>query len=230
MFSRSESLLGAERMARIASAKVAVVGIGGVGGWCAEALARTGVGALALIDGDTVQPSNINRQAAANSRTLGMKKVEAMKARLEEINPACKIEARFERIEDYRGPWDFDAIVDAIDSMDAKAALLLEAADRGIPAASSMGAALRTDPGRVALRRFDKIAGDAVAKALRRRFKALGRQPARKFFCAVSDEPPARIEERGSIMPVTATFGMVLAAHVLDIIGGGKDTGGEDEP
>jgi tRNA A37 threonylcarbamoyladenosine dehydratase len=225
MYSRSAAILGEEAMARLSSARVAVIGVGGVGGWCAEALARTGVGRLLLIDDDTVQPSNLNRQCPALTATMGSLKVEAMKARLLEINPELEVTALAARWTG-SGPgdekvFDADLIVDAIDSVDCKAELILQATEKGVPVVSSMGAALRSDPTKVAVKRFDKVAGDGLARALRARFKRLSRYPAAKFDCVCSEEPPidcAPGAVKGSLMQVTAAFGMCLAAMAVKIL------------
>ncbi len=199
--------------------RVAVVGVGGVGSWCAEALLRTGVRHLTLMDDDVVAPSNVNRQCPATSRTLGRPKVEVMRERLLEIDPEADVVAVNERYE--RGlprGGAVDAIVDAIDSVPCKAELILTATAAGIPLFSSMGAALRFDPTQVEVRRFDRIAGDGLARALRQRFRKLGRFPARPFACVTTRELPARradLTTKGSLMPVTATFGMALAAEVI---------------
>ena len=215
--SRSAALLGEEAMARLAAARVLVVGVGGVGSWCAEALLRTGVGRLVLMDDDSVAPSNLNRQCPATAATLGRLKAEVMRERLLAIRPDAEVEAvcaRFTGAEDIRG---FDAIADAIDSVDCKAALVLKAAELGTPIVSSMGAALRLDPTRVRVTRFDKVAGDGLARALRRRFRAAGGGLPR-FDCVWSDEPPRSCRERGSLMAVTATFGMCLAARIVELL------------
>ena len=207
-------------MARLAAAQVAVIGVGGVGGWCAEALVRTGVGHITLVDDDTVQPSNLNRQCPATSKTLGLPKVEAMKSRLLEINPDCDVTAVSARFVSAADLPRADLVVDAIDSVDCKAELILAATEKGMPVVSSMGAALRTDPTKVEVRRFDKVEGDGLARALRQRFKRLNRFPAAKFACVCSTEAPRKADERGSLMPVTATFGMCLAAEAIRLLRG----------
>lgn len=224
-FSRSEALLGAETMTRLRSARVVVVGVGGVGSWCAEALARTGVGHLTLVDDDVIQPSNVNRQCPATAKTLGCLKVEAMKERLLEINPAAEIVAVNERITAstlHLLPLSSPVvIVDAIDSVDCKAELILAATTAGMPIVSSMGAAARLDPTKVVVRRFDRVEGDGLARALRRRFKKLNRFPAAKFSCVCSTETPQPLEpssaSKPSYMPVTCAFGMALAAEAIRV-------------
>lgn len=218
---RTEALLGPAATARLRALHVAVYGLGGVGGWCAEALLRSGVGRLTVVDDDIVQPSNLNRQCCATAGTLGMRKCEAMKARLLEIDPAAEITAVSDRFVPGAAPVACDAIVDAIDSVDCKCALILSAAASGIGIVSSLGAAKRTDPTQVRLMRFSKVEGDALARAMRRRFRLLGEFPPRDLLCAVSSEPPARTEGLGSMMPVTAAFGLALASAVLKRAAGG---------
>ena len=222
--SRSEALLGADTMSRLRSARIAVVG---VGGWCAEALVRTGACRLTLVDDDVVAPSNVNRQGPATAATIGRVKVEAMRERLLAINPSAEIDGRAER---FTGATDgaffaeHEVIVDAIDSVDCKAELILGATAAGVPVVSSMGAALRLDPTEVVVRRFDRVEGDGLARALRRRFRLLRRFPSGNFNCVCSLETPAPVgcepTVRPSYMPVTCAFGMALAAEVIRILKG----------
>ena len=232
-FSRSEALLGEMAMARLKSARVLVVGVGGVGSWCAEALVRTGLGHITLMDDDVVAESNINRQCPATSKTLGQPKVEAMAERLTAINPGCEVEARnfrFSSATSISSLSSFDLIVDAIDSVDCKAELILGATEAGVPIVSSMGAALRLDPTKVKVARFEKVEGDGLARALRQRFKKMGRFPKGKFCCVWSGEAPvtapvaetATVRPKGSLMPVTATFGMCLASEAIKILTKGE--------
>lgn len=221
-FSRSEELLGDAAMKRLEASRVLVVGVGGVGGWCAEALLRTGVGHLTLMDDDTVAPSNLNRQCPATSGNIGRVKVEAMRERLVSINPDAEVIALARRYPaDGERPdlSEFDLIIDAIDSVDCKARLILDAFEASTPVVSSMGAALRCDPTAVKVSRFEKVEGDGLAKALRRRFKSLGRFPGR-FFCVWSSELPMSCggAVKGSLMQVTAVFGMALAAQCIKTI------------
>ena len=261
LFSRSEAMLGGAAMARLAAARVLVVGVGGVGSWCAEALVRTGLGKITLVDDDVVAESNVNRQCPATAATVGRAKVEAMAERLRAINPGCEIEARFERFasgsSDSRSSSDsrisslarYDLVVDAIDSVDCKAELILAATEAGVPVVSSMGAALRLDPTKVKVTRFEKVEGDGLARALRQRFKKLQRFPKGKFSCVWSGEaargalsPQAartplplcegyrtieqsnnRTIPKGSLMQVTAVFGMCLASEAIRILTKGED-------
>ena len=227
-------------MARLKAARVLVVGVGGVGSWCAEALVRTGLGHITLIDDDVVAESNVNRQCPAMAATIGRPKVEAMAERLKAINPACEIEARCERYPfrqsnnpnnpNNRTIEQFSVIVDAIDSVDCKAELILGATEAGVSLVSSMGAALRLDPTKVKVTRFEKVEGDGLARALRQRFKKLGRFPKTKFNCVWSTEHAIEQSEqsnnrtilKGSLMPVTATFGMCLASEAIRILTKGE--------
>lgn len=217
---RTEKLLGETAMSRLRNLHVAVYGLGGVGGWCCEALVRSGVGRLTIIDDDVVQPSNLNRQCCATSKTVGMKKAAAMKARLLEIDPDADVTAVSERFVPGMKPVACDVIVDAIDSVDCKFALIMEAKIAGIEIVSSLGAAKRLDPTKVELKRFSKVEGDALARALRQRIKELAKSspvpiPKIDFLCAVSSEAPAPIVSLGSMMPVTAAFGLALASAVI---------------
>ena len=232
-FSRSEALLGVEAMARLKAARVLVVGVGGVGSWCAEALVRTGLGHITLVDDDVVAESNVNRQCPATAATVGRPKVEAMAERLKEINPACEVEAVNMRYTSSSVSClkSFALVIDAIDSVDCKAELILGATEAGVPIVSSMGAALRHDPTKVKVTRFEKIEGDGLARALRQRYKKLGRFPVAKFDCVWSGEAPVsapRSEDaagtvaKGSLMQVTAVFGMCLASEAIKILTKGE--------
>ena len=222
MFSRSTALLGKESMALLQSKRVILFGIGGVGSWCAECLIRTGLTHLTIVDGDTVQDSNLNRQLPATQATLSMPKVEALKTRLLEINPDAEIEAIYTMYNEQctkDGPFDlsqYDYIIDAIDSVADKTDLLLYASRlKGVKIFSSMGAALRFDPTQVTTGELMSIKGDALAKAVRARMKRLDRHPSKKIRCVYSTEQAQKCETRGSLMQVTAVFGLTLASMVI---------------
>lgn len=226
MFSRSTALLGETSMTQLQSKRVILVGIGGVGSWCAECLIRTGLTHLTIVDGDTVQPSNLNRQLPATQATLGQPKVEALKKRLLEINPDAEIIA----INEYYKPQDlptsfnfklstFNYVIDAIDSVNDKTDLIINATRaRGTKIFSSMGAALRFDTTQVTTGELMSIKGDALAKAVRSRMKKIGLHPYKKVRCVYSTEQAQRCETRGSLMQVTATFGLTLASLVVEDI------------
>lgn len=223
-FSRSEVLLGAPCMDALRSRRVIIFGVGGVGSWAAEALIRTGLTHLTLVDGDTVQPSNINRQLPATRETMGQPKVEALKVRLLTINPEAEIitvpefyHADNEKLKSQISNHQY--VIDAIDSVNDKTDLILYATRvRGLKIFSSMGAALRFDPTQVTTAELMAIKGDALAKAVRARMKKLQLKPYKKVRCVYSTEQAQRCEARGSLMQVTAVFGCTLAALVIDDI------------
>ncbi len=196
MLRRSERLLGTAAMARIATARVILFGVGGVGSWCAESLVRSGIRHLTIVDSDRICITNCNRQLMATSQTVGQVKVEALKERLLAINPAAEITA-LQMAYDATTAASFDLetydfVIDAIDSLTEKAQLILHAT--GLPSSvtffSSMGAALRLDPTKVRQGEFWTIKGDGLARALRNKFKRQGTFPRRKFQCVYSEEVP----------------------------------------
>jgi len=220
--SRSALVLGQATIDALARTRVIVFGTGGVGSWCAEALVRTGLKHLTLVDFDRVAPSNFNRQAMAETGTLGELKVEAMKRRLLSFGPDAEIDALARRVDAASLPEfgldRFDYVIDAIDSVADKAALIAGAtACPGVTLFSSMGAALRLDPALVRSAEFRQVAGDGLAKALRNRFRQTGGMPEKPFVCVYSAEAPLVGEQagRGSVMTVTAAFGLKLAELVL---------------
>ena len=226
-FSRSEALLGEKAMEALQTKRVILFGVGGVGSWCAEALVRTGLKHLTIVDGDTVQASNVNRQLPATRETIGQPKVLVLCERLKTINPEAEIHAVYDFYEK-DGMTDsetdlcldtYDYIIDAIDPVAAKTDLILYASRvRGAKVFSSMGAALRFDPTQVRVAELFDVKGDALAKAVRARMKKLDRHPSKKIRCVYSLEQAQRCEERGSLMQVTAVFGCTLASLVVEDI------------
>ncbi len=219
-FARSEALLGEKTMENLRSARVIIFGVGGVGSWCAEALIRTGLCHLTIVDDDVVQASNVNRQLPATRETVGCPKVEVLKERLLTINPDAEIVALQQR---YVPSSDFplstfNYIIDAIDDVSAKADLIVCATRARVKIFSSMGAALRFDPTQVTTGELMSIKGDALVKAVRARMKKTGQKPYRKVRCVYSTEPAQKCDTRGSLMQVTAVFGMTLAGLVVDAI------------
>ena len=219
-FSRSEALLGAEVMEALRTTRVIIFGVGGVGSYAAECLIRTGLTHLTIVDGDVVQPSNTNRQLPATRATIGRPKVEVLRERLLEINPDAEIEAinAFYHADDESFNFQlstFNFIIDAIDSVNDKTDLILNATRARVKIFSSMGAALRFDPTQVATGELMSIQGDALAKAVRARMKKLDRFPSKKVRCVYSTEQAQRCETRGSLMQVTAVFGLTLASLVI---------------
>lgn len=213
-------MLGREAMEALRTKRVILFGVGGVGSWASEALVRTGLTHLTIVDGDTVQASNINRQLPATRATMGMPKVEALRERLLSLNPEAEIIALHEMVNaDWlaaNGLENYDYVIDAIDSVADKTDLLLYASRiKGLKIFSSMGAALRFDPTQVTTGELMSIKGDALAKAVRERMKRLDRHPSKKIRCVYSTEQAQRCETRGSLMQVTAVFGCTLASLVI---------------
>ena len=172
IYERTERLVGPEVMQRLQSARVILFGIGGVGSWCAEALVRSGVTNLAIVDADRIGATNVNRQLMATSANIGASKVAEMKARLLSVNPAADIRA----IEDVYTDETrerfaletYDYIIDAIDSLKDKASLILRATDTRATFFSSMGAALKLDPTQVRVAEFWEVRGCPLGAALRK--------------------------------------------------------------
>lgn len=233
--SRVIRLVGMDATEALAACRVIVFGIGGVGSWAAEALVRSGIGHITIVDADTVAASNINRQLPATISTVGEPKVEVMKRHFLDINPEAEIEIRAMRYTaDTADTFDldqYDYVIDAIDSLADKALLILRAAASKARLFSSMGAAMKMDPQRIAVAEFWKVKGCPLAAALRRRFKRSGVMPRRKFKCVYSDElVPNRGEHldrsgamsfdkvafNGAMCHITATFGMTLASLVVN--------------
>ena len=235
IFRRSELLLGNEAMDRIAQKRVIIFGVGGVGSWCAESLVRSGIHHLTIVDSDCVCVTNINRQLMATTKTVGQVKVDALKERLLSINPKAEITAlqqifSEETAESFELD-TYDYIIDAIDSLKDKAALILLACKTKAKLFSSMGAALKLDPTRIKVTEFWKVQGDPLARAIRKKFKHQGQFPDRKFQVVYSDEllenkgcPPDTDETpslfnkpqtNGSLAHITAIFGFTLAGLVI---------------
>ena len=221
IFGRAALLLGSEAMERLARKRVVIFGVGGVGSWCAECLVRTGIGQLTIVDFDCVDITNVNRQLMATTETVGQVKVEALRQRLLAINPEAEITALQRTFtEETAGEFGldtYDYIVDAIDSLKDKAGLIELACQTKARLYSSMGAALKLDPTRIQVAEFWKVKGDPLARALRNRFKKEQRMPKRKFKCVFSDEMvrPQGGVGKGSLMHITASFGLTLAGLVI---------------
>ena len=179
-------------MEGIASKRVIIFGVGGVGSWCAESLIRSGIRHLTIVDSDRVCITNINRQLMATARTVGQVKVDVLKERLLSINPKADITALqqifTEETADSFDIGSYDYIIDAIDSLKDKALLIMMATRTKARFYSSMGAALKLDPTRIRVAEFWQVKGDPLARALRKRFKQNDQYPRRKFKCVYSDE------------------------------------------
>lgn len=226
---RTAIVAGPEMMDALARTSVAVFGVGGVGSWCVEALARTGVGAITIADPDCVAQSNINRQLPALVTTVGQAKVDVLARRIADINANCAVKTLQKRYTpetaaDF-GLNNYDYVVDAIDSLPDKASLILRCTSAATaPRAgfvSSMGAARKLDPARVSVAEFWKVEGCALARALRTRFRRSGEFPGRKFRCVYSPESIPQCGDagaNGTFMHITATFGLRLASLIIEDI------------
>lgn len=230
-FSRTELLIGKEALAKLKASKVAVFGVGGVGSFVVEGLARAGVGRLVLVDSDVVSLTNLNRQLLATRKTIGRPKVKVMKERILEINPEAEItvhqafylpDASPELIQD-----DYDYIVDAVDTVTAKIDLIVQAKKRNIPIISSMGAGNKMDPTAFRVTDIYKTTVDPLAKVMRRELKSRGIDSLKVVFSAEPPLKPMKSEEEsrkkqvpGSISFVPSVAGLIIAGEVVkDLIG-----------
>ena len=226
-FLRTEMLLGEAAMDRLASSHVAVFGLGGVGSWCAEALARAGVGALTLVDNDQVGLTNINRQIQALHSTVGWDKTEALAQRVRDINPDCSLRLISEKYEaDSRERFfdvRYDYIVDAIDLVSCKLDLIETALSRGIPIISSMGTGNKLDPSQFRVADLSKTEGCALARILRKELKKRGIVHHKVVFspelpvkpAQMEDPPPGRRTVPASAPWVPPVAGFLLAGAVI---------------
>lgn len=228
---RVEMLLGPAALERIARARVILFGLGGVGSWCAEALVRSGITRITLVDPDVVAATNVNRQAQATSRNIGAPKADELRDRLLAVNPAAEITA-INRAFNAESPEsftlaDYDYVIDAIDNIDDKVLLIERCRQSGGVLFSSMGAAAKRDPTRVRVAPLGETKQCPLARIVRRRLRAMGVDDA--FLCVYSDEPPldgASEEEEspagtrkrinGALVQVTAVFGFTLAGLVIN--------------
>ena len=221
LYTRTAMMLGDEAVDRLKASHVAVFGVGGVGGFTVEALARAGVGKITLVDADTVSVSNINRQIIALISTVGKYKTEAMKERIADINPDCKVITVNEFYSE-ENPIDlsqFDYIADCIDSVKSKLYLICEAKAKDINVISSMGAGNKLDPTRFKVADISKTHTDPLAKVMRTELRKKGVNHLKVVF---SDEPPINpTGERtpGSVSFVPSVVGLIIAGEIIkDII------------
>lgn len=219
IFSRGASLLGEDGIARLRASRVAVFGVGGVGGFAAEALARSGVGALDLIDHDTVSPSNINRQIIALHSTVGRKKVEVMAERIADICPDTVVRT-FDTfyLPEMAHLFDFsiyDYVVDAIDTVSGKIALVMQAKAAGTPIICAMGAGNKTDPSAFRVADISQTKVCPLAKVMRVELRKRGITDVKVVY---SEEPPLiPLEEGvpGSLAFVPSAAGLMMAGAVV---------------
>lgn len=248
-FSRTEMLLGSEAMKRLQESRVAVFGVGGVGGYVAEALARSGVGAIDLIDSDRVAMSNMNRQIIALSGTVGEYKTDVMKARILEINPDAEVKVfRCFFLPENKDLFAFDSysyIADAVDTVTAKIELVMQAKEHNIPIISSMGAGNKLNPAAFEVADIYRTSVCPLAKVMRRELKKRGIESLKVVYSKeepirpgimetertagteeAEEKKEASPEERsrratpGSIAFVPSVAGLIMAGEIIkDIVG-----------
>ncbi|MBQ4556576.1 MAG: tRNA threonylcarbamoyladenosine dehydratase [Clostridia bacterium] len=224
-FSRTELLIGADALNKLKNARVAVFGIGGVGSYTVEALARAGVGALDLIDSDVVATSNINRQIIATHKTVGRPKVEVAAERIADINPDCKVTChKLFVLPENMEHFDFesyDYIVDAIDTVSAKIALAVTAEKLGVKIISSMGTGNKLDPTKFEVTDIYKTSVCPLARVMRLELKKRG---VKKLKVLYSKEEPVKVavqsEEHRRAIPASISFvpsaaGLIIAGEVI---------------
>ena len=230
-FSRTQLLLGQPAMEKLHNARVAVFGLGGVGGYVVEALARSGVGALDLIDHDTISLTNINRQLLATHSTLGMSKAEAAKNRVLDIHPDCRVTVH----ETFYGPdtaqlFDFtqyDYIVDAIDTVTAKLQLIERAKEAGTPILCCLGTGNKLDPTKFQITDISKTTVCPLARVMRKECAKRGYKHVKVLF-STEDPLPSQMEEAdlselpegrrslpGSVAFVPSVAGLMIAGEVI---------------
>jgi tRNA A37 threonylcarbamoyladenosine dehydratase len=229
-FERSEILIGREGVACLAGKHVFLAGLGGVGSWCAEALARAGIGRLTLADMDVVAVSNINRQLPALLSTVGRPKAEVMAERIRDINPDCRLTLITEFLTPDNIPAllpdDADYVIDCIDSLNCKVALIVEAHGRGLPVAASMGAGNKLDVTRVKVSDIAETEMDPLARVVRKRLRKAGRRRQRPGGLVRRGRPPA--PPAGSREPWPAPCGE--RHHRLPAAAVRTDAGGRGHP
>ncbi len=236
---RTEILLGQQGLARLAESHVIIAGVGGVGGACAESLCRAGIGTLTLIDFDIIEATDLNRQIVALHSTLGLKKVDVLAARLNDINPDTVIIKRDEFIDQAKSQLiakndDYHFVADCIDAIACKTALIDSCNKSGKPFISSMGAGGRLDPTQVKISRMDKTQNCALAREMRRRLrniktpmkfpvvhsteipiKALPHQAVTATDRAPASRPRA---VNGAISYMPNIFGLMMAGHIIQTL------------
>ena len=229
-FVRTELLLGAEAMEKLKNSRVAVFGVGGVGGYAVEALARSGIGALDLIDDDTVSESNINRQIIALRSTVGQPKVEVAAARVKDINPDCVVRTyRTFYTPETAEVFDFsqyDYVIDAIDTVTGKIGLVMQAKDAGVPIISSMGAGNKLDPTAFKVADIYKTSVCPLARVMRRELKKRGVERLKVVYSEEEALTPAedktpeqgahqKRQTPGSTAFVPSVAGLIIAGEVV---------------
>jgi len=220
IYERTEKLIGPENLNRIKKSRVIVFGLGGVGGYVVEALARTGVGTIGIVDYDTIDPTNINRQIAALKSTVGKYKADVMRDRISDINEEIKVNAFKEKLTastaDMFFTEEYDYIVDAIDDTAAKLILIEKAGALMTPVISCLGTGNKTDPTRFIITDIEKTHTCPLAKKMRKELSMRGISGVKVLF---SDEPPRKFDDGpgppASIAFVPAAAGILIAGEVV---------------
>ena len=227
MYSRTAMLLGEEAMKVLQGARVAVFGIGGVGGYVVEALVRAGIGAIDLIDKDVVCESNLNRQIIATRSTIGCAKTEVMANRIRDINPQCDVKSHeCFYLPETSGQFDFsqyDYVVDAIDTVTGKIQLVMQAKEAGVPIISCMGTGNKLNPTQLEVTDIYKTSVCPLAKVMRRELKARGVERLKVVYSKEEPLKPAMLskdtQERratpGSVSFVPSVAGLIIASEVI---------------
>ena len=216
-YSRTLKLIGEEGLSLLKNSSVLIVGVGGVGSFAAEAIARAGVGNITVMDGDTVQPSNLNRQLIALTSTLGRNKAEVMAERINDINPETTVKAlaRFYKEDDELDLTAFDWIIDAIDSVDAKTALIKTAIEKDVNIVSAMGAAGKFDT-QFKIADISKTSTCPLAKVMRKRLREEGIEHLPVVYS--EEKPVPRDGDLGTLSYVPGSAGLCLAGYVIKSI------------
>lgn len=225
-FSRTSFILGEKAIEKLTSVHIAVFGVGGVGGYVCEALARSGIGKIDIFDRDVVSLSNINRQIIALHSTVGRSKVDVMRERILDVNPDCSVRAyNVFYLPDNASEYDlsqYDYIVDAVDTVSAKIEIICRATRLGVPVISAMGAGNKTDPTQFKVSDIYKTEGCPLARVMRRELKKRGIE---KLKVVYSPETPQRVADDiegnlpGSLSFVPSVMGLIIAGEVIkDII------------
>ena len=219
-FEREELLIGQDNLSRLAGSKILLFGVGGVGGYTAECLARAGIGHLTIVDADKVDITNINRQILALDSTIGRYKVDVCKERLLDINPDIEIVTKnLFYLPESSGEFsfeDYDYIADCIDTVAAKVDIICQAQKAGTPVISAMGAAGKTDPSRFVATDISKTSYCPLAKVMRRELRKSGINHLKVVYSPESPIPPKEGRRPGTLSFVPAACGITLAGAIIN--------------
>ncbi len=210
-FARLKPLLGEEALVKLSKATVAIIGLGGVGGIAAETLARSGVGHLVICDFDAVEESNINRQIVANTKTIGQNKALLLAKMIEEINPDCSLTVISQPYYNFLKVYNIKYLIDAIDDVKSKIALIKDCLDAQIIFISAMGAGNKLNPNLVNITTLNKTTYDPLARILRQEFK----KQTINVVSSVEEVGNNKFSQVNSYMPTMATFGLLCADFII---------------